>query len=131
MLRRQHRLRHSGRIRVVRQKGHTCRNRWLALTAATGESSDSRFAFSASRRIGNAVTRNRIKRLMREAIRQHLSHIHRGWDVVLIARSRAAQASYDEIERAVVDLLQQSNLWVRSAVPSPVPESTKSRGNET
>lgn len=111
MLKKEYRLRNDRQIRGVRQAGRSYRNRWLALSVAASEYPHSRFAFSVSRRVGNAVTRNRIKRRMREAVRQYLPRTHGGWDVLVIARPHASRASYEQIERAVVDVLQQSKLW--------------------
>lgn len=54
---------------------------------------DARFGLAVSRKVGNAVIRNRVKRWLREAIRrQH--HGLSGVDVVFIARSHAAEAGY-------------------------------------
>lgn len=70
----------------------------------------SRFAFVCSRRVGNAVTRNRIKRLMREVVHLHLSIIEPGWDCVFLARPAIAAASYSEVETAVLELLGRAGL---------------------
>jgi ribonuclease P protein component len=115
MLRRQYRLKESTRIQEIRRTGQSWRNGWVALSRLPGQQQESRFAFSVSRRIGNAVTRNRIKRLIREAVRQYLPCIRPGWDVLLVARSRARSATFDQVQRAVAELLQQSRLWADSA----------------
>jgi len=70
----------------------------------------SRFAFVASRRVGNAVVRNRVKRLLREAVRGHLDEIQPGWDCIWIARPQLSRASFAEVETAVLQLLKQSKL---------------------
>ena len=51
----------------------------------------SRFAFPASRKVGNAVKRNRGRRLLREAIRSELPNIRPGWDCLLIVRGKTTQ----------------------------------------
>ena len=73
----------------------------------------SRFAFSASKRVGHAVSRNRAKRLLREAVHLHLSRIEPGWDCLFIARERTPQASFVEVETAVLQLLSRSHLAVQ------------------
>ena len=125
MLRKQYRLRHSGRITEVRKRGDSYRNQWLALSKLSSEQMQSRFAFSVSGRIGDAVIRNRVKRLMREAVRQHLSHIGAGWDVLLIARPRASRATYEQIARATIDVLQQSRLWMLTASTTPTADGSR------
>ena len=82
----------------------------MVLCKLSGEQEQNRFAFSVSKRVGNAVTRNRIKRYMREVVRQQLPQLHSGWDILLIARERAAHASYQEIEDAILNLLRQCHL---------------------
>ena len=110
MLKRQYRLKRNARIQEVRRKGRGWRNRWLALSKLPNQEPSSRFAFSVSRRIGNAVTRNRVKRLIREAVRERLVRIRGGWDILFVARSRARDASFEQIQCAVADLLRQSHL---------------------
>ena len=110
MLKRPYRLKRNARIQEVRRRGASWRNSWLALCKLPNDEPMSRFAFAVGRRIGNAVTRNRIKRLIREAIRERLALVRGGWDVLFIARSRARDATFEQIQLAVADLLRQSQL---------------------
>lgn len=111
MLRNQYRLRSSRRINEVRRCGRSWHNRWLVLVKHASGGGDSRFAFSVSRRVGKAIVRNRIKRLLREAVRHRLPLICGGWDVLVIARQPARTADLEQIERAVGSLLERSGLW--------------------
>ena len=71
----------------------------------------SRYGFSVSQRVGKAVTRNRIKRLLREILR--LTPLKSGWDIIFIARPPAAHADYAYLKKSVEDLLSQARLLTR------------------
>ena len=82
----------------------------------------SRFAISASRRVGHAVSRNRAKRLLRAAVHSNLTEIEPGWDCLLIARQGTPYASYGEVETAVKQLLSRARILIH------YPRSDGSRG---
>jgi ribonuclease P protein component len=63
-----------------------------------------------SKRLGKAVTRNRIKRRLRAAMRQRLSAHRTGFDIVIIARSPAARATYAALDRALAQLEERADL---------------------
>lgn len=71
-----------------------------------------RFAFSASKRVGNAVKRNRAKRLLREAVRVELPAIGGGYDCLFIARSATPDSGFAEVQTAVRQLLRRAKLIV-------------------
>jgi ribonuclease P protein component len=48
---------------------------------------------------------------MRESVRRQLAHITPGWDCVFIARTPLVEASFAQVEAAVIELLQRAHLW--------------------
>ena len=69
-----------------------------------------RIGISTSRAVGNAVHRNRAKRLLKESIRPFLPSIHKGYDLVLIARSRLLESEFREIQVTIEGLLMRAEL---------------------
>jgi len=68
----------------------------------------SRYGFSVSQRVGGAVTRNRVKRRLREILRRE--PLTPGWDIVFIARQAAATTGYAELKQSVEGLLSRARL---------------------
>lgn len=110
MLQKRYRLRLSTDLQQVRQDGRSWRHPLIVLLVKANQNDVSRFAFVAGRRIGNAVVRNRCRRLMREVVRRHMNEIEAGWDMMLIARSSDTAVSYHDVETAVLQLLARANL---------------------
>ena len=68
----------------------------------------SRYGFSVSKRVGKAVTRNRMKRLLREILR--IMPVKSAWDIVFIVRPAAATADYSTLKSSVERMLSQASL---------------------
>ena len=66
-----------------------------------------RLGLTVPKALGGAVVRNRIKRRLREAFRQHRSEFGPGWDVVLNPRRAALTAPFGEIERALRKVIEK------------------------
>ena len=94
----------------MRQEGRSWAHPVLVLCALPNDLANSRFGFSASHWVGNAVVRNRAKRLMREATRLRQGDIKEGWDLVLIARNPIRGASFKQVDLAVQQLLGRAGL---------------------
>jgi ribonuclease P protein component len=97
---------------LVYNKGSSGVNNLLVMKVLANGLGLSRYGFSVGRRVGKAVVRNRAKRRLREIMRSN--SLPPGWDIVFIARSRAAGVSYAELEAAARDLLHRAGLLVES-----------------
>ena len=86
-------------------------DRLLVLKALPNQLEVSRFGISVSKRVGGAVVRNRVKRLIREILR--LGNVDPGWDIVLIARSPAAGSDYHQLEESVKSLLSRAKIGAK------------------
>jgi ribonuclease P protein component len=69
-----------------------------------------RIGVAASRHVGGAVQRVRARRLIREAVRPRLKMLCGGWDLVFVARPALENASFQDVDRAVYQLLKRSGL---------------------
>jgi len=119
---RRHRLRSNQRFQEVRRKGKSVSDRILVLCYYPNQLAHSRFGFSVSKRVGNAVTRNRIKRRLREATRLKIDQIEPGWDLVFIARNPIRHANYHQMDDACARLLRRAHLLIPTpSDPSPAP----------
>ena len=80
----------------------------IVLKMAPNELSSNRFGIAVSKRIGNAVIRNKTKRRLKEIVRT--LQIKQGWDVVLIARPQIRSSEFKSIEESVRDILSKAKL---------------------
>ena len=97
---------------LVYNKGRSWTNNLLVMKALSNGLTYSRFGFSVGRRVGEAVVRNRVKRLLREIMRA--ASLQKGWDIIFIARSRTAGVNYAGLAAAVEDLLSRASLLVEN-----------------
>ena len=108
-MQRRHRLTSSRRFGEIHKEGISRANRLLVLRVLPNGLDHSRFGFVVSKRIGNAVARNLVKRRLREVVRQY--QVKEGWDAVFIARRGAADAEFMQLKQAANNLLRRSKLF--------------------
>lgn len=111
MLKRKFRLSKKSSIKEVFAEGKNYSVIHVAIYVLKGPK---RFAFIASKKVGNSVQRNRAKRLMREVIRLHMSEIKNNIQIILIARARIKGVSYLEVEKTMMNMLNKANALTKS-----------------
>lgn len=117
------RLRRNADFLQIRNLGKPYRCQYFALFSRIRavEGADvlcPRIGISAARRVGNSVTRNKIKRRFRELFRLHQHEIVPKADIVLSLRLPAGKASYEELEQRFLHALKFKKLVKRNDEPS-------------
>jgi ribonuclease P protein component len=97
------RLRRRREFLAVQRSGKRRRGRFLIIIANRRvETGPTRLGVTVSRKVGSAVVRNRIKRLIREAFRLQRHQLPSGLDLVAVAKRNAPGATLEQIERDLI-----------------------------
>jgi len=104
----QYRLKKNSAFQYVYRRGHSAACRDLVMLRAKGRGL--KVGFSVSKKVGNAVVRNRIKRRLRECFRPHLGDVKTGL-YVIVARPSAAKATFQSLQRDVLYLLKKQDAF--------------------
>ena len=104
----QYRLKKNGQFRYVYRKGKGAAAREIALGFARG--ARLQVGFAVGKKVGGAVTRNRVKRRLRAAFRAELPKLRRGLYFVT-AREAAAAADYQRLAASLRYLLHKQRLY--------------------
>lgn len=95
----------------VKSQGSSQAGKFLVLGVLRAEAVEEfQFGLVTSAKLGKAVVRNRIRRLLREIVRAHRAEIAPGWQMVIIARWRAPQATLQELEKDWLRLARRMSL---------------------
>ena len=109
-MQRKFRLTRSDDFKGVRRNGKSYAHPLIVLIAQASEQQKLKVGVTASQTVGNAVNRNRAKRLLREAMRPFLPSLSPGWELILIARPGMQGASLEDTHRALHGLLKRAGL---------------------
>ncbi|MCJ7491730.1 MAG: ribonuclease P protein component [Dehalococcoidia bacterium] len=110
-MRREQRLRKSSDFATAYREGRSFSSRLLVIRPRANGLPHNRYGFVTSRAVGKAVVRNKVRRRLREVVRSF--PMKDGWDVVVIARRSAADATYRELRESLASLLARADVMAK------------------
>jgi ribonuclease P protein component len=119
------RLSRASEFRLVKASGKSWTGKHLVLAILTREINVApRIGIIATKRVGNAVSRNKIRRRIREIFRLNQHRIQRGYWLVTIARFSSATATFDELQRDWLRLVERASILAPGSHGSHSPDHT-------
>ena len=106
-------IKHNHEFRRLYSKGKSAVSPCLAIYCRRNRRENNRLGITVGTKLGKAVVRNRVRRRLREAYRVNEDRFASGWDIVVVARVRAAHVSYRELERNLFKLSGRLGLLCR------------------
>ncbi len=110
---RRYRLHRKSDFERLRQDGAVKRHPTVVFSYYVNGLSHNRYGFITAKYLGNAVKRNRVRRLLRESVRLQHPHMKQGYDVVFIARPPIVGQPFQQIQRIVYDLFRRAGFVVK------------------
>ena len=94
--------------RLYRTNGQA--NGHLVLYARKNRTDTNRVGITVSKKLGHAVVRNRVRRRLREVYRLNEDQFQSGWDIVVVARTRAIHADFAQLVDAYMTAAQKAGI---------------------
>ena len=85
-------------------------NGYLVLYARRNRTSTNRVGITVGKKLGHAVVRNRVRRRLREIYRLNEDKFQSGWDIVVVARTRAVYADFAQLTDAYMTAAQKAGI---------------------
>ncbi|ACB86480.1 ribonuclease P protein component [Natranaerobius thermophilus] len=109
-------LKKNYQFRRVFRYGQSYATKYIVLFVLENSLNINRVGFSVGKKVGNSVTRNRVKRLLREVYRLNNPNMMQGYDLILLARFRADELDYHKCQREFIRLTKKSKLLQKNVI---------------
>ena len=103
-------LRRKSDFSTIYNKGKSVGDRYVVLFYRKNNLPYNRLAYLASKKVGNAVKRNRARRLLKESVRLTNLELPSGYDFIIIARNTITNAKCAEVKRSFESALRRTGV---------------------
>jgi len=106
-----YRLTQRGSFTYIYKKGKRAYDKLITLYYV--DAYNLKIGVSVSKKVGNSVVRNKVKRRIKESFRQIIPFVIPAYNIVIVARQGIENASYAEISKSIEQVLQKEKLLAR------------------
>lgn len=103
-------IKKNSQFKYIYSRGKSFTDPNLVLYIVRNNKNTLRLGITVSKKIGNAVVRNRVKRLIREGFRLNRHKFKYGYDIIFVARGLSRKGAFKDIERSIVNLMKKGGL---------------------
>lgn len=103
-------LRKNKQFQSVYRYGKSYANRMMVIYVLSNKDTQRKVGFAAGKRLGNAVVRNRVKRLLRETYRLNQHKLKLGFDLLLVGRKSMVDVKCKVVSKAFGDLCTKASI---------------------
>lgn len=103
-------LKKNSEFRRLYSKGKSAVTPYMVLYCRRNRGGENRLGYTVSVKLGHAVTRNRVRRRLREIYRLNAPALRSGWDIVIVARQRCVGARYEKLNAAFLSACAELGL---------------------
>jgi ribonuclease P protein component len=106
-----YRIKKNAEFQEIFKKGKSVANRqFVVYSFKRTDNENFKFGLSVSKKVGNSVTRNQIKRYLRQTLLELSDHIHKNVEFIIIARKPAATMDFTEIKSSMIHVLRLARI---------------------
>lgn len=112
-MKKENRLRKSKEFDRVYKHGKNYWNRQLTIYVYKNNTETTRVGYTITKKIGNAVTRNKVRRRMKEIVRLNFENIDSGYDIIFIPKKNVVDLPYDKLEKSMIHVMTVGKIYKR------------------
>ena len=104
-------LKSNREFQIVYKRGKSLGNKHIVMFMLKNGNNINCLGISASKKIGKAVVRNKIRRRLKEAYKMLEPEVSEGYDIVILPRAGIVEASFLEVKSSIKHLLRKHGIW--------------------
>jgi ribonuclease P protein component len=109
-VKRRYRITRANDFKRVRQNGKTYTHPLVLIQILAEPGEQKRIGIIVGKTVGNAVTRNLVKRRIRAITEEHIQKINSNVDILVVARPPSAKAEFQELHQAILGVFKRAEL---------------------
>ncbi len=111
MLAKHYRISNSADYNTIYKNGKKVPGRYIIVYILKNDLGYNRYGLVTSKKVGNAVIRNKVKRQLRSIIKVNMPYLKTSFDIVLVGRYKIGGTPFDLLEKDFTIVMRKSGLW--------------------